>query len=124
MSDCGSPANVGSMEGLGHDDEEFDDVPPAPPRVADAPTVLWLNYGDIERDCTHRECYEAGDVTWCEDAVFDSDVKYVRADEGDSGLLAWVLAHPETCAEVLQDAAAGEGEARALLEQRRAALGA
>jgi hypothetical protein len=42
----------------------------------------------------------------------------------DSALLAWVLAHPETCAEVLQDAAAGEGEARALLRQRQAALDA
>lgn len=46
----------------------------------------------------------------------------LRADEKDIELLDWMLTHPETCAEVLLDAAAGEGEARALIEQRRAGL--
>jgi hypothetical protein len=51
-----------------------------PPSVTDLPAFIWLNYGDIERDCTHAECYRDGEVTWCQDSVFASDVKYVRAD--------------------------------------------
>jgi hypothetical protein len=51
-----------------------------PPRVTGSPDAIWLNYGDIDRDCTHAECYLSGDVSWCQDNVFDSDVKYVRAD--------------------------------------------
>lgn len=49
------------------------------PVVTDSPEFIWLQYGDIERDCTHAECYLQGDVTWCEEKQFDSDVKYVRA---------------------------------------------
>lgn len=40
----------------------------------------------------------------------------------DADLLTWVLEHPETAAEELGDAAAGEGEARANLERRRASI--
>lgn len=45
-----------------------------------------------------------------------SDLARLRED---AELLAWVLAHPETAAEELDDAAAGEGSARANLERRR-----
>jgi len=51
-----------------------------PPTVTESPEFIWLQYGEIEQDCTHAECYRLGDVTWCEDAQFDSDVRYVRAD--------------------------------------------
>ena len=51
-----------------------------PPKITDAPAAIWLVYGDIERDCTHQECNRNGDVGWCEDKQFDSDVEYVRAD--------------------------------------------
>ena len=44
------------------------------------PHRIWLNYGDLDRDYTHTELYRDGDVSWCEDQVFDSDVMYVRAD--------------------------------------------
>jgi hypothetical protein len=40
----------------------------------------------------------------------------------DAELLAWVLEHPETAAECLEDAAAGDGTARGNLEFRRDAL--
>ena len=60
--------------------EELDDTNATPPRVLDAPEEIWLNYGEIERNCTHRECCASGEVTWCEDSVFQSDVRYVRAD--------------------------------------------
>jgi hypothetical protein len=60
----------------------------AQPRVTDAPLKIWLNYGDLARDCTHRECTYEEDVTWCEDNVFDSDVMYVRADVAEAQLLA------------------------------------
>ena len=118
MSDCGLPANVGSMERLGHDDEDFDDVPPASPRVTDAPKELWLNYGDIERDCTHRECYEAGEVTWCQDPVFGSDVKYVRADEADKLRSALVIA--EAALADIGDADREPGDDLAWCESRAA----
>lgn len=60
------------------DDDDNDELPP--PKVTDAPAAIWLVYGDIERDCTHWECARNGDVGWCEDKQFDSDVEYVRAD--------------------------------------------
>jgi hypothetical protein len=50
------------------------------PIVTGAPPSIYLVYGDIERDCTHKECDEAEAVTWCSDRQFDSDVEYVRAD--------------------------------------------
>ena len=50
------------------------------PRVTDAPAEIWLVYGDIELDSTHRECCASGEVTWCEDSQFESDVRYVRGD--------------------------------------------
>lgn len=58
------------------------------PKIIDAPDTIWLNYGDIERDCTHAECYREGDVTWCQEPVFDSDVKYVRADDATLARIA------------------------------------
>ena len=42
----------------------------------------------------------------------------------DAELLAWILTHPETAAEELEDAAAGEGTARSNVEKRRAAIAA
>jgi hypothetical protein len=60
------------------DVDDNDELPP--PKVTDAPAAIWLVYGDIERDCTHWECARNGDVGWCEDKQFDSDVEYVRAD--------------------------------------------
>jgi hypothetical protein len=62
--------------------DEEDTVEPSAhePRVTDAPEAVWLVYGDLERDATHRECCESGEVTWCEDAQFAADVRYLRAD--------------------------------------------
>lgn len=59
---------------------EADDEEMPKPRILDAPKRIFMNYGDIERDATHDECVRLGDVTWCEDPIFDSDVEYVRAD--------------------------------------------
>ena len=42
----------------------------------------------------------------------------------DADLLAWILAHPETAAEELEDAASGEGTARSNIENRRAGIAA
>ena len=49
-------------------------------RVTGSPATIWLVYGDLDDDATHADCYQFGDVTWCQDAQFDSDVCYVRAD--------------------------------------------
>lgn len=58
-------------------DEQIDDDTPAP-EVTGSPERIYLNYGDIERDCTHAECSRDGEVTWCEDSAFSTDVAYVR----------------------------------------------
>lgn len=52
----------------------------AHPKITGSPETIWLNYGDLERDDTHENCSRNGEVTWCEEAVFVSDVKYVKAD--------------------------------------------
>lgn len=52
----------------------------------------------------------------------DELIEYAKMLIKDADLLAWTLDHPETAAEVLQDAAAGDGTARENLEQRRAGL--
>lgn len=56
------------------------DEDPVPPRITDAPKAIWLNYGDLEHDDTHWTCCRDGEVTWCEDKQFESDVCYVRED--------------------------------------------
>lgn len=50
------------------------------PRVTGAPEAIWLVYGDLADDATHAECADSGEVTWCEDAQFTADVRYLRAD--------------------------------------------
>jgi len=45
--------------------------------VSGSPETIWLVYGDLEHDDKHGNF---PDVTWCEDAQFDSDVEYVRVD--------------------------------------------
>ena len=59
---------------------EYADPAPQGPKVTDAPKTIWLVYGDLENDATHSNCYRDGDVGWCDEAQFASDVRYVRAD--------------------------------------------
>lgn len=56
-----------------------DELPP--PKVTDSPERIYLQYGDIDIDCTHDECEE---VSWCNEPVYDSDIAYVRADIADT----------------------------------------
>lgn len=56
---------------------------------------------------------------WAVDA--QAEIERLRRD---AELLAWMLAHPETAAEELGDAAAGEGSARSNIENRRAGIAA
>ena len=63
------------------DDVRYVRAPRARPRNDSSdgyPPVIWLNYGELERDATHAELFRDGDVTWSEDQVFDSDVRYIR----------------------------------------------
>lgn len=52
----------------------------APPRITGAPDAIWLVYGELEHDDTHLAFCRDGEVTWCEDSQYPSDVRYVRAD--------------------------------------------
>jgi len=47
------------------------------PKLLGAPKSIYLNYGQIERDCLHDDCDE---VTWCASPQDQADVKYVRSD--------------------------------------------
>jgi hypothetical protein len=69
----------GSELGLDVEDDEGS----APPRVTDAPADIWLVYGELEHDDTHWNCCRDGEVSWCEDKQYDSDVHYVRGDRYD-----------------------------------------
>jgi hypothetical protein len=74
------------MEWLGHNEEhdmdEIDEDPPQP-SVTGAPNEIWLVYGDLEESTTHAEEERHGEVHWCGDKQFSSDVRYVLADEFD-----------------------------------------
>ena len=69
-------------------DNEYADPAVQEPKVTDAPETIWLVYGDLEHDDTHANCYRDGDVGWCDDAQFPSDVRYVRADIADAAVAA------------------------------------
>jgi len=75
------PLALRLSEGLGPNAE--DDECSAPPRVTDPPADLWLVYGELEHDDAHWICCRDGEVTWCEDKQYDSDVHYVRGDRYD-----------------------------------------
>ena len=86
MIDQATPAKVRLTDVLGPNAE--DDECSAPPRVADPPADLWLVYGELEHDDTHWNCCREGDVSWCEDKQYDSDVHYVRGDRYDDAMTA------------------------------------
>ncbi len=62
------------------DNEDPADPSRHEPQVTGAPEAIWLVYGDLDDDATHAECADRGEVTWCEDAQFTADVRYLRAD--------------------------------------------
>ena len=47
------------------------------PKVTGAPDRIWLQVGEIEQDCDFAELAE-GEVTWCGDPHFDTDIEYRR----------------------------------------------
>ena len=53
----------------------------APPVVLNPPKRIWLNVGNIERDCNFDEFRPFEDLTWCQDKIDQSDVEYVLATE-------------------------------------------
>ena len=75
--DDGEPGLRWYREPLTPDDVRYVRAPRARPRT-DCRPVIWLNYGELDRDATHAELFRDGDVTWSEDQVFDSDVRYIR----------------------------------------------
>ena len=79
------------------------------PRVTDAPETVWLVYGDLDRDSTHRECRDSGEVTWCEDAQFAADVRYVRAATAEAKILALEMALSELRHDAMRTLVAWDG---------------
>jgi hypothetical protein len=63
--------------------EDDDEDNKSSPTVSGAPAEIWLVYGDLEEDTTHAEEERHGEVHWCGDKQFPSDVRYVLADEFD-----------------------------------------
>lgn len=79
------------------------------PRVTDAPEAVWLVYGDLDHDATHRECCDSGEVTWCEDAQFPADVRYTRTDLVAERVAAAVAAERERWAAICRGVMAEHG---------------
>ena len=50
---------------------------PTPKIPSDAPKRIWLQHDPEDEG---RLFKDAGEVTWCQDKINDSDIKYVRAD--------------------------------------------
>jgi hypothetical protein len=46
------------------------------PRAFNPPDRIFLQVGEIERDCEFRECYDSGEVTWEHEAIYDTDIEY------------------------------------------------
>lgn len=49
-------------------------------KITCAPDVIYLTYGDIDKDSDHYEILQYSEIGWCEDQIDDVDVKYIRAD--------------------------------------------
>lgn len=77
--------------------EDDDDVV-VPPKVIDAPERIWLNVGDIERDCTFDEL-SSNEVSWCWHQVDQADVAYIRADTVPALITAAVERERVECAQ-------------------------
>lgn len=80
--DDGEPGLRWYRDPLTPDDVRYVRAPRARPRNDSSdgyPPVIWLNYGELDLDATHAELLLDGDVTWSEDQVFDSDVRYISA---------------------------------------------
>lgn len=96
-----------------------------PPNDTDAPqygqrdTLEQGNYFMRHMLAMTGESLHAKSAIAAELAHRDMEIDRLRKD---AELLAWVLAHPETAAECLEDAAAGDGTARENLERRIAGL--
>ncbi len=91
------------------DNEDPADPSVHEPRVTGSPETIWLVYGDLDRDDTHANCCASGEVTWCEDAQFSADVRYLRADllyhEARQIAAEQVAAERERCAKLCEDVA-------------------
>lgn len=44
-------------------------------KVFNPPERIYLQVGDIDRDCEFAEC-ERSEVTWCADPIHDTDIEY------------------------------------------------
>ena len=71
---------------------------PTQPRVTESPDTIYLVYGDLEEDTTHAEEQRHGEVHWCGDKQFTSDVQYVRADLVRAAMPANWADDPDTAA--------------------------
>lgn len=46
------------------------------PKAKNPPERIYLQVGDIEEDCEFSECSLGGEVTWCDDKQYDTDIEY------------------------------------------------
>jgi hypothetical protein len=45
-------------------------------KARNPPDRIYLQVGDIDRDCEFAECESSGEVTWCADKINDNDIEY------------------------------------------------
>lgn len=46
------------------------------PKALNPPERIFLQVGDIDEDCEFSECEDSGEVTWCADRQWDTDIEY------------------------------------------------
>jgi hypothetical protein len=46
------------------------------PRVLNPPERIFLQVGELDEDWEFDEAERSGEVTWCADSQFDTDVEY------------------------------------------------
>jgi hypothetical protein len=81
-------------------DEETDSLRPS--IVSDPPKIIWLNVGEPEHDCSFKELgADMGEVTWCENEQFPSDIKYILHSDHEAALKAEREKEREACAAIV-----------------------
>lgn len=72
-----------------------------PKQIKNAPTKIWLNFGDDYPDSDDfNELNIGGAVTWCEDKVYDNDIYYIRAGKNIRSALEELEAEHKALKEV------------------------
>lgn len=81
---------------------DYNTEPENSPSVTGSPDAIWLVYGELDHDDTHRELCASGEVTWCEAPQHPADVRYTRTDLVAERVRAALAAQADEVAQLRQ----------------------